>query len=125
MTIEITYCRKWSTNNISSRDVESVQVKPKGTRFDPTVKKAEIYNRDIDNDLYISKVTKIKPCGFKWSVCLTHNGLGKIPRQVMHCKETSPIRGSIWDNIYCINNTDLFNNDSDIDTFLEENLNDK
>ena len=124
MTIEITYCRKWSTNDSSNRDVESVQVKPKGTRFDPTIKKAEIYNQDIDNDLYISRVTKVKPCGFKWSVCLTHNGKG-TPRQVMRCKETTPLKRSVWDDIYCIDNTDLFDNDSDINTFLEENFNGK
>ena len=45
--IEVTYCYKYSTGSYK-KDVESVQVKPKGTRFKPAVKKAEVYNRDID-----------------------------------------------------------------------------
>jgi len=113
MTIEITYCKKYSTNDYK-KDVESVQVKPKGTRFEPTVKKAEVYNQDTKNNLFISQVTKIEPCGYRNTVCLSHIGKG-IPRPVIKVKETTPLKRSVWDDIYCLDNTDLFTD--------EENLN--
>ena len=111
--IEVTYCYKYSTGSYT-KDVESVQVKPKGTRFKPTVKKAEIYNRDIDNDMFISQVTKIEPCGYRNTVCLSHIGKG-IPRPVITVKETQPLYRNVWDDIYCLDNDDLFED--------EENLN--
>lgn len=106
MTIEVTYCYKYSTGSYK-RDVESVQVKPKRTGFKATVKKAEIYNRDIDNDMFISQVTKIEPCGYRNTVCLCHIGKG-IERPVITVKETQPLLRNVWDDIYCLDNTDLF-----------------
>ena len=106
MTIEVTYCYKYSTGSYT-KDVESVQVKPKRTGFKATVKKAEIYNRDIDNDMFISQVTKIESCGYRNTVCLCHIGKG-IDRPVITVKETQPLLRNVWDDIYCLDNTDLF-----------------
>jgi hypothetical protein len=112
MTIEITYCKKYSTNHYK-KDVESVQVKPKRTRFELTIKKAKVYNQDIDNDLFISQVTKIESSGFRNTVCLSHSGKG-IPRPVIRARETSPLKRSVWDDIYCLDNTDLFENEESL-----------
>ena len=104
--IEVTYCYKYSTGSYT-KDVESVQVKPKRTGFKATVKKAEIYNKDIVNDLFISQVTKIEPCGYRNTVCLCHIGKG-IDRPVITVKETQPLYRNVWDDIYCLDNNDLF-----------------
>jgi len=111
--IEVTYCYKYSTGSYT-KDVESVQVKPKRTGFKATVKKAEIYNKDIVNDLFISQVTKIEPCGYRNTVCLSHIGKG-IPIPVIIFNESQPLYTNVWDDIYCLDNNDLFED--------EENLN--
>lgn len=104
--IEVTYCYKYSTGSYK-KDVESVQVKPKRTGFKATVKKAEVYNRDIDNDIFISQVTKIEPSGFRNTVCLSHSGFG-TPKPIINVKETQPLLRNVWDDIYCLDNNDLF-----------------
>jgi hypothetical protein len=93
MTIEVTY--KYKMSGL----LESVDVL-KRRSFKNVILKAEAYNKDADQEFWISQVTKVRPDGYRESVCLSRND--SPDRALVRVKESQPIRRSVWDDIYCI-----------------------
>ena len=109
---EITYCYKNPTNP-EFREVESVATKRKNTNYENLIKSVEAYNSDLDNDLYIYQVTTIHSDDFRMSRCFTHNGKG-IPKPTIRVKESQPLKKSVWDDIYCLDNTSIFSSEAEL-----------
>ena len=93
MTIEVTYKVK-ATGNIDEVAVLKYR------KFEEVVSKSKEYNKDLDNEFWVSQVTKIEPDGFRNSECLSWGY--QEPRPTIRVKETTPLRRSVWDDIYCI-----------------------
>ena len=49
-----------------------IELMPKGSRLRTTLEKADSYNKDITNDWYIARVTKIEPSGYTHSNLLSY-----------------------------------------------------
>ena len=58
MTIEVTYKVK-ATGNIDEVAVLKYR------KFEEVVSKSKEYNKDLDNEFWVSQVTKIEPDGFR------------------------------------------------------------